>query len=451
MDNKQIEFLKKVYSQIQSRTTTWAEAAEEFNSVFNEKIGPEPLRNRVRRLKGRWNTENTGRRAESGNNDSSKIPPEVTTYNADGTIEARQVIALSKEMLGNKDVMLDYLGYDHNLWEFVFIQSSIWEQRSNKDGLSNLYAIKYRVRQRSFPAAGFFAKAAAEVFENASVPTCKNTVTAEPDSVYSDRLMEIPPIELHLGKLSQAIETGEDYDYKIAKRRFWYIIENVISRQRYLHCNRCLLVIGGDFFNSESDGATTTHKIPQNNDILYKKMFMTGLSLYSDAIKKLLLSFNKIDVHLCAGNHARAMEFFLYVALKEHFRETKDIIFADNYRDTQAYEFGKCAIFFNHGDANLKQTISSIPSEFPELWGRTVFRELHLGHLHKELTVDDNGGMITRRIGSPCGTDAWHYQNRFVGATKKHQVFVWNANYGLEEIFYIHNNFDAGAVKQNKS
>ena len=66
-----------------------------------------------------------------------------------------------------------------------------------------------------------------------------------------------------------------------------------------------------------------------------------------------------------------------------------------------------------------RELLNQFHLNFFDVWGRTLYRELHLGHLHKEVTVDDDSGMITRRIGSPCATDNWHYQNRFVGATKK--------------------------------
>ena len=41
--------------------------------------------------------------------------------------------------------------------------------------------------------------------------------------------------------------------------------------------------------------------------------------------------------------------------------------------------------------------------------------------------------MITRRIGAPCSTDAWHEENRFVGAVKKHEIFIWDKYNGLEQ------------------
>ncbi|MBO7527152.1 MAG: hypothetical protein J6T74_04545, partial [Clostridia bacterium] len=109
--------------------------------------------------------------------------------------------------------------------------------------------------------------------------------------------------------------------------------------------------------------------------------------------------------------------------------------------DVQCFIWGKCGIFFSHGDSNLKRLIKSIPAEFYEEWGKTTFRELHLGHLHKEVVVDDDSGIITRRVGSPTATDQWHYEERFIGATQKYQTFVWDKEKGLQNIKYI--NFDS--------
>ena len=95
--------------------------------------------------------------------------------------------------------------------------------------------------------------------------------------------------------------------------------------------------------------------------------------------------------------------------------------------------------------------IKSIPAEFYEECGKTLFRELHLGHLHKELVVDDESGMITRRIGSPTGTDQYHYEERFVGATQKYQTFIWDKDTGLQDIQYINfNNSKKKLIKRYK-
>jgi hypothetical protein len=166
-------------------------------------------------------------------------------------------------------------------------------------------------------------------------------------------------------------------------------------------------------------------------------MFNTGLELQVEAIMTLREHFNKVDIKLVAGNHDNATSFYLYIALMQRFLKDNIVQFSDNYKETQCYLFGKCAIFTNHGDPNLKRLIKSIPAEFYEEWGKTIHRELHLGHLHKEIVVDDDSGMITRRIGSPSATDNWHYENRFIGATQKYQLFVWNKEHGLQSIKYI--------------
>jgi len=251
------------------------------------------------------------------------------------------------------------------------------------------------------------------------------------------KLMEICPVELHLGKMAYSGVSGQDYELEIAKHKFEHIFDEIFRKQREEHCGRCLIAIGSDFFNSESDNCTSVHKIPQANVAPYKILMQEGFKLYAAAITTLRTMFHGVDVILCAGNHARSMEFFLYFALQQYFKNDFMITFREDYKETQAYRFGNCAIFYNHGDYDLKRTIKSIPAEFYDIWGKTIYRELHLGHLHKEMVVDDEGGMITRRVGSPTGTDEWHYQNRFVGAVQKHEIFIWDSVTGLQAIHYI--------------
>lgn len=144
--------------------------------------------------------------------------------------------------------------------------------------------------------------------------------------------------------------------------------------------------------------------------------------------------------------------FYLYIALSSFFAKDDKIKFSDNYKEYQCYKFGDNAIFFGHGDNNFKRLLRSIPAEFYQEWGSSKYRELHLGHLHSELTVDEQSGMITRRIGSPSGTDAWHYGERFIGAVQKHQLFIWDKHNGLKGIKYItfDNNFKKGKKKTLK-
>ena len=177
-----------------------------------------------------------------------------------------------------------------------------------------------------------------------------------------------------------------------------------------------------------------------NVKIESKTNFLLGLKMYTEAFYLLRENFDKIDVKLQPGNHDEATSFYLYVALAQAFQNDNIIKFSDEYKAVQVTEFGNSALFTAHGNfkgKNYKKLIQSIAFEFAEVWGRTQHRELHLGHLHTELVVDENSGLIVRRIGSPSGTDSWHYENRYVGSRKAHQLFLWHKEVGMINSHYI--------------
>ena len=429
-DKKYYDFLDEAIKRNENGES-WTSIATSYVQTFGEYITRSAMRHRA---------QDYSRSKTKKQNSLSKTTITSTLgastyiqYNNDGTVEESRLISCEDDVTRDPYKLLEALGYDPTKWELVTYRVSKWN--SGTEG-KELKAVQYKVRPRTGISLTDMVKAAREAFKEELTPFLF-TQERNVDSLNDDRLMEIAPIELHIGKMANKIETGENYDLKIAKKRFFDIFEEIYHKQEIEKCGRCVVIIGSDFFNSESDNCTSKDKIPQQNDTRYIKLFHEGIKMYVQALLTLRGLFNKVDVMLCAGNHARAMETFLYMALEQRFVNDEVVHFIENYRLTQVYQFGKCAIFYNHGDANLKQTIASIPAEFDEVWGTHPYRDLHLGHLHKEVTVDENGGMITRRIGSPCGTDAWHYSNRFVGAIKKHQIFIWDKNSGLRDLHYI--------------
>lgn len=418
---------------------SWTSILKEFNENFGENITKKALRSRVARYNKSCNKDSYQRNA-SHTNQTSEIPSkkgEYTTIDGNGVLTAQRFLRCQNEVIGEPNKLLEALGYKPSQWEIISLTTKTWEQGS-KEGTKDLYSIGIKLKRKNDLSCD-------DVLDSLKALLTKNITPVELPSIdYNAELkpnlmMEISPVELHMGKLSNADETGENYDLKICKKIFEDLVTRICKIQNEKKCSKALVIIGSDFFNSESDNMTT-NKTPQQNDTRYKKLFLTGLELYTKAILTFREIFNEVEVRICSGNHARAMEFFLYTALAQYFRNDDIVTFIEDYKDTQAIQFGKCAIFYNHGDSNLKRTIASMPAEFYEIWGKTIYRELHLGHLHKEVTVDDESGMITRRIGSPCATDAWHYTNRFIGAVKKHQIFIWDKEDGLQEIRYLNTN-----------
>ena len=419
---------------VKNGTMTWQQVTNIINSEFDTSLSKDAVR---KRFECRPVTDN-----------SMIVNPggEYTTEYNNGTIEAQKIVAYNKEIFGDKKKLLEYLGYSPNEWEFVYVSTSTWNQHTKEQITKQMYAVKFKVRPLAAELTMDDAVMAARELFMTSIEPRPAREKAVVNGLNKDKLMEIPAIELHLGKMCWNGDTGEDYDKDIATSRFHSILDEIIHTQEREKCGTAFVSIGNDFFNSDTVDATTTKGTPQSNDLRWKKMFLIGLKLYTEMLETLRDKFDRIDVRLCSGNHDKMASFYLYLALMQYFRLDKQINFCDNYRDYQCYQFGKCAIFFGHGDGNLKRIIRSIPAEFYKEWGSSIYRELHLGHLHKEVTVDDESGMITRRIGSPTGTDAWHYEERYVGTTQKHQLFIWNKDSGLSDIKYI--NFERGVKKK---
>lgn len=415
---------------VKNREITWKEASYEINKKFGTNISPDGIRKRF------YNMNKDGYSSEN-------INGEFETHYSDGSIDISKKIWFDENENKTPDVILKKFGYDEESWEVVSWTFGKWEV-AIKDEKQNRVCTTIRARikprtEKNIPMEKYVS-VAKEVFEKEIKPI-KVVSKKQCEGLDKNKLLELTGIELHLGKMSWSGETGQDYDKNIARERFNTIYSEIMEQQEIEKCDTCLLCIGNDFFNSDTVNATTTKGTPQTNDLRWQKLFNIGLELYTQMILGLSDRFNNIEVRLQSGNHDKMASFYLYMALSCYFKDSKNIHFSQDYKDVQCFLWGKCGIFFSHGDSNLKRLIKSIPAEFYEEWGKTTFRELHLGHLHKEVVVDDDSGMITRRIGSPTATDQWHYEERFIGATQKYQTFVWDKEKGLQNIKYI--NFDS--------
>lgn len=415
---------------VKNKELTWREAANELNKKHNTNITPEGIRKRYYNM-------------NSNEVEDKKINEEYETYNNDGSIELCKKIWFDKNENKTPDTILEKFGYSKECWEVVSWTFGKWEvaiKEEEQNRICTTIRAKIKPRTEYNMPSEKYMEVAKDLFSKEIKPL-KVTPKKENKELNKNKLLELTGIELHLGKMSWSGETGQDYDKNIAQQRFYTIYNEIVEQQEVEKCDTCLICIGNDFFNSDTVNATTTKGTPQTNDLRWQKLFNIGLDLYTKMILGLNDKFNNIEVRLQSGNHDKMASFYLYIALSCYFKDYSNIHFNNDYKDVQCYIWGKCGIFFSHGDANLKRLIKSIPAEFYEEWGKTIFRELHLGHLHKEVVVDDDSGMITRRVGSPTATDQWHYEERFIGATQKYQTFVWDKEKGLQNIKYI--NFDS--------
>lgn len=408
---------------------TWQQAMELFNQETGMKLSKEALRSRYRDLGDNYIRQEPNKVQNS----------EYETHNEDGTIEVSKEIWFNANELKTPEMILQCFGYSAEEWELVSWSFGKWEvalRDEENNRICTTIRAKIKPKLKKEISLENYIKIAKEEFSK-NIKPLKYKVKEQNLELDNNKLLELPAMELHLGKMAWSGDTGQDYDKDIAQERFYKILEEIVQQQEIEKCGTCLLCVGNDFFNSDTINATTTRGTQQTNDLRWKKMYNIGLQLHIEEIETLRSKFNAIEVRYCPGNHDTMASFYLYMALACYYRNIPDVKFVDDFKEVQCFEWGKCAIAFTHGYANLKRTIKSIPVEFREQWAKCPYFELHLGHLHKEMVVDDDSGMITRRVGSPTGTDQYHYEERYIGATQKYQTFVWHKENGLQNIKYI--------------
>lgn len=350
--------------------------------------------------------------------------------NKDGSITSDKLIRMSENDCKDAEFLLKAHGYSSKDFELVSARNNIWNAYSKKDGILTLYSSKINVKPRVNDIS------IEEIREWFSEFDRKFKTTRKIDHKHADGelLFEFPLVDLHYGKKGYIFEIGKENNSKTTEENFLNIICDYKYRLKDKPISRIVFPIGNDFFNSDTIDGTTTKGTRQDNDLRWKQMFKNGLEILIQGID-LLSEIAPIDLVYVEGNHDTMTTYHLFVALECYYRNDKYINVIDNPMSRQYYQWGKCLIGYSHGDCEGKRISGLMQKEQPKLWGETLYREWHLGHLHHEIAKEDNG-LIIRYLPTITGTDAWHYKSGYVGTLQRCQAFIWDKEKGLQDILF---------------
>jgi hypothetical protein len=352
--------------------------------------------------------------------------------------DERNIIVGTKEHVRTLEDLIRVCEIDTETWDIVEWHANKWEM-GWKDALDEahalpLFQVKARLRRKIHLVAAKQEIEALKVLAKESIDKpIRKSVTFKIDN---DNLLEVDIFDLHLGKLSWAKETGyQNYDLKIARALFEEALEILIARTSSHKFAQVVLPIGNDFFHSDNLANETTAGTRQDMDGRFHKTAHIGREMMVYAIER-LREIAPVTAIVAPGNHDQLSAWHLGDSLECYFHRDGDVA-VDNYPTLRKYhEFGKVMLMFTHGNRGKQQDYPLLmATEQPDMWGRTRFREAHLGHLHKtqlrdSLTVGENHGARVRIISSLCAADAWHAEMTFVGNLRQAEAFVWNKREG---------------------
>lgn len=243
-------------------------------------------------------------------------------------------------------------------------------------------------------------------------------------------LLEIAIPDLHLGKLAWGPETGgPNYDSKIAAALYMEALEALIQRTAAFKFERVVLVVGQDFYHSDSKQGTTTKGTPLDNDSRFHKTFIAGRRLMTEAIER-LRTLAHVEVPVIPGNHDTMAAFHLGDSLECYYHNTKDVTIRNEPTPRKYVSYGRNLILYCHGDKGKRLDYPLLmATEQPELFGKALYREIHTGHTH-ELKIVERMGVRVRVSPALTAADAWHNENHFVGNLRQAEALVWSRDEG---------------------
>jgi hypothetical protein len=346
----------------------------------------------------------------------------------DGRQTSERLIEMAEEQAKSPEYLLKAHGYDNKLWELCAARNNIWNTYSKQDGIQVLYSSKITVKPRKDSISLDEIKEHFESFRPA-LPVAP--VRRRADGAY---MLETPIMDLHLGKMGWAPESGENYDHKIAEARFLYAIQDIINKTAAYPIEKIIFPVGNDFFNFDNISGSTTAGTQQDNDLRWQKVYLKGIELLVRAVG-MLRPIAPVELFEVEGNHDRMTCYYAILYIHAYFRNDPGVTVKTDPYPRKYIEYGNSLIGFAHGSEEGRRISGIMQVEAREAWGRTAYHEWHLGHLHSEsLLGEKTAGLNIRHISSVCGADAWHARSGYVGSVRKAQAFVWHKEFGLEAI-----------------
>jgi hypothetical protein len=253
--------------------------------------------------------------------------------------------------------------------------------------------------------------------------------------VKGDCLLEISLFDVHFGKLAHREETGEDYDLKIAEKRFKKALAELLKRTNLALVSRIFFPIGNDLVHVDNLVSTTTAGTPQDTDTRFHKIVKTVRRVLIETIDQ-LSQIAPVDIVIIPGNHDTTATFFVGEILDAWYNNNPNVTIDNAVKLRKYYKFGKNGFQLTHGDREKQADLGLLfATEEPKLWAETKFRFCQLGHFHKSkkisyVSVDTFQGFQIQIMPSLSGTDAWHAGKGY-NSLKQAKAFLYHPEEGL--------------------
>lgn len=261
----------------------------------------------------------------------------------------------------------------------------------------------------------------------------QSKATKAPKSTRADILTVYPMGDPHIGMYAWGDETGEDFDCDIAERDLTDAVDRLVEAAP--PSDIAVILNLGDFFHSDTlENKTRRSGNPLDVDSRWSRVLMIGIRAMRRCIDRALEKHKQVVVRNNIGNHDEQTSQMLGMALSLYYENNKRVTVDCSPNPFWYYEFGKCLIASTHGDGVKPADLEGIMAhDRPEAWGRTLYRNWYIGHIHHK-SVHEFRGCSVESFRTLAAKDAWHNAQGYRSA-RDMQAIVHHREYGEIERF----------------
>ena len=242
------------------------------------------------------------------------------------------------------------------------------------------------------------------------------------------KLLVIDPADIHIGKLADAFETGENYNSQIAVKRVREGVEGILNECSGHNIDKILFIGGNDILHTDTPKKTTTSGTTQDTDGMWYTNFLMAKDLYVEILEKLI---QVADVHFTfnPSNHDYTNGFFLANVIETYFRNCDNITFKCDISHRKYFTYYNNLIGTTHGDGAKQSDLPLLMAAESPDYSKCKKRYIYMHHVHHKINKD-YPGVTVESLRSPSGTDGWHHRKGYQHSPKAIEGFLHHKEYG---------------------
>lgn len=233
--------------------------------------------------------------------------------------------------------------------------------------------------------------------------------------------------DYHMGMI--ATYAGQEWNIKIAEDLLEKCFGAMVDQSP--QASHCIIANIGDFLHSDSlDNVTPMNKHVLQQDGRYRDVVNASVKIFRKLIDFALMKHETVHVVMAEGNHdLTGGGVWLPIMFKQIYENEPRVTVDDSEIPYYTYKFGKVMLGWHHGH---RKPMAALPlyfaSEFPKMWGSTVYRYAHTGHRHHKAKEKEISGMTveqhqTLSAKDQHAVDGGYHANRAANSISYHSDY----------------------------